>query len=57
MDSASEKQMAVQPFELLLDQATIDKRVADLGAEITRDYVESVHEQRFRYDYNYFPAM
>ena len=38
MDSATEKQQAVLPFELLLDQAAIEKRVAELGAEITRDY-------------------
>jgi len=38
LDSATEKQQAVLPFELLLDQAAIEKRVAELGAEITRDY-------------------
>ena len=34
----SEKQTERLPFELLLDQATIEKRVAELGAKITADY-------------------
>ncbi len=38
MHSASEKQPAALPFELLLDQAAIRKRVADLGRQITQDY-------------------
>ena len=38
MPSASEKKRVAQPFELLLDQQTIQKRVAELGAQITRDY-------------------
>lgn len=40
MPSPSEKQQAVLPFELLLDQADIRKRVSELGAEITRDYTD-----------------
>ncbi|MEW5795571.1 MAG: hypoxanthine phosphoribosyltransferase [Candidatus Zixiibacteriota bacterium] len=38
MPSASEKKPAAQPFELLLDQYTIHKRVVELGAQITSDY-------------------
>lgn len=38
MPSVSEKKRAAQPFELLLDQQAIKKRVAELGAQITRDY-------------------
>jgi len=40
LHSASEKQQAALPFELLLDQVAIQKRVAELGAEITRDYTD-----------------
>jgi hypoxanthine phosphoribosyltransferase len=40
LPSPSEKQQAVLPFELLLDQADIRKRVSELGAEITRDYTD-----------------
>ena len=38
METTSEKELAALPFELLLDQATIEKRVTELGEEITRDY-------------------
>lgn len=38
MYSPSEKELAAQPFELLLDQATIEKRVVELGTEISHDY-------------------
>jgi len=38
LPSLSGKKQAVQPFELLLDQLTIQNRIAQLGAEITRDY-------------------
>lgn len=40
MDTASEKEAAALPFELLLDQATIERRVAELGEEISRDYAD-----------------
>lgn len=40
MDTTSEKESAALPFELLLDQATIEKRVTKLGEEITRDYAD-----------------
>jgi hypoxanthine phosphoribosyltransferase len=38
LPSVSDKKRQAQPFELLLDQQTIKKRVAELGAEISRDY-------------------
>ncbi len=34
----SEKKVGSKPFELLLDQASIAKRVSELGKEITADY-------------------
>ncbi len=38
MNTVSDKQMVAHPFELLLDQERIDRRVAELGARITKDY-------------------
>lgn len=38
MDSADEKKLELKPFELLLDQKTIAKRIAELGKEITAAY-------------------
>jgi hypoxanthine phosphoribosyltransferase len=38
LPSVSEKKRMAQPFELLLDQQTIKKRVTELGAQITHDY-------------------
>ena len=36
----SDKKRSAQPFELLLDQQTIQKRVAEIGEQITRDYAD-----------------
>ncbi len=38
MDSAGEKNLELKPFELLLDQKTIARRIAELGREITAAY-------------------
>ncbi len=38
MPSVSEKKRMAQPFELLLDQQTIQRRVVELGNQITQDY-------------------
>ncbi|KAA3634931.1 MAG: hypoxanthine phosphoribosyltransferase [Calditrichaeota bacterium] len=38
MSSSQRSNLHIKPFELLLDQTTINKRVAELGSEITRDY-------------------
>jgi len=38
LPSVSDKKRVAQSFELLLDQQTIQKRVAELGAQISRDY-------------------
>ena len=38
MPSAAAHKIRPLPFELLLDQKTIEKRVAELGKEITKDY-------------------
>ena len=40
MPSVSDKKKSIQPFELLLDQQTIHKRVAEIGDQITRDYAD-----------------
>ena len=40
MGTTSEKESAALPFELLLDQATIEKKVTELGEQITRDYAD-----------------
>ncbi len=38
MDTADEKNFELKPFELLLDQKTISRRIAELGREITTAY-------------------
>ncbi len=38
MDALDEKKIERMPFELLLDQKTIAKRVTELGKQITKDY-------------------
>ncbi|UCG62911.1 MAG: hypoxanthine phosphoribosyltransferase [Candidatus Zixiibacteriota bacterium] len=38
MDSAGEKNLELKPFELLLDQKTIARRIAELGRDITAAY-------------------
>lgn len=38
MNGVSKKQTERQPFELLLDQKQIAKKITELGEEITRDY-------------------
>lgn len=38
MKSASQKDTTRKPFELLLDQRTIERRISELGAQLTADY-------------------
>jgi hypoxanthine phosphoribosyltransferase len=38
LDSESEKNLELKPFELLLDQKTIARRIGEMGREITADY-------------------
>jgi len=38
LNSADEKDLELKPFELLLDQDTIARRIEELGREITTDY-------------------
>lgn len=38
MSFIDEKEKGMKPFELLLDQKTIHKKVTELGAKITEDY-------------------
>jgi len=40
LPSVPNKNTVVQPFDLLLDQQTIHKRVVELGNQITRDYAD-----------------
>ena len=40
MNVLKKEQINRQPFELLLDQKTIAKRIVELGEEITRDYAD-----------------
>ncbi len=40
MKVRNEDQTQLKPFELLLDQERLSKRIAELGEEITRDYAE-----------------
>ncbi|MBI5267111.1 MAG: hypoxanthine phosphoribosyltransferase [candidate division Zixibacteria bacterium] len=42
MSSVLSKKPSVQPFELLLDQKQIARRIAELGAQITTDYAGQV---------------
>ncbi|MBU8933226.1 MAG: hypoxanthine phosphoribosyltransferase [candidate division Zixibacteria bacterium] len=42
MNAPGEKKTNLQPFELLLDQAVIARRIVELGEEITRDYAGKV---------------
>ncbi len=42
MKSQLTKTLPQKPFELLLDQKQISKRIAELGAQITRDYAGEV---------------
>lgn len=38
MPTLSDEKRSSQPFEIMLDQKTIARRVAELGKQITRDY-------------------
>jgi hypoxanthine phosphoribosyltransferase len=40
--ATTEKQIQQLPFELLLDQATISRRIAEMGQQITEDYKHTV---------------